>query len=149
MVDHVKVVGLKLTYLKAIATIVTVLFFFWFIPVEGFDVIRTIPFENLFGGTWFVIVGFAFVLEGLAGFPETKKFGSKFGAYILIGLGLIIFILGSTVFIYGTRIIDGSAELTMATTIILGIASLMFFAMIYSEVVHRKSFIALLRSTVG
>ncbi len=151
MVDHIKAVGRKLTFVKAIPTIVTSLFFMWFLSnqVPQLEFLRAIPFENFFGGIWMALIGSGFLLEGMAGLPEVKKVGSKFGAFFVISMGIAMLFLSSTVFIDGTNIIDGEPILSWATTILLGIGTIMFFMMIYSELVHRKSFIALLRSTVG
>jgi len=85
----------------------------------------------------------------MVGLPDTKKVASKFGAFFVIGMGVAMILLSSTVFIDGTNIIDGSLELSVLTTFLLGMGSILFFMMIYSELAHRESFINVLRHTLG
>ena len=151
MVDHIKAVGRKLTFVKAIPALVTAIFFLWFLSnqLPQLEFLRSVPFENFFGGIWFAIIGSGFVLEGMVGLPDTKKVASKFGAFFVIGMGVAMLLLSSTVFIDGTNIIDGSLELSVLTTFLLGMGSILFFMMIYSELAHRESFINVLRHTLG
>ena len=148
MVDTTKALGRKLTYPKAVMTGYTLLFFLYFLPFPEVQFVKQIPFENLFGGSWFLIIGGAFFLEGMLGLPDMKKGKSKFSAYIVIGLGIISVIIGASVFIEGITVFDHVQYVEFLAPIVLGMASILFFSMMYSEIVHRKSFLHLIHSNL-
>lgn len=148
MVDHVKALGRKLTYPKAVLTGYTLLFFLYFLPFPEVQFIKQIPFENLFGGSWFLIIGGAFFLEGMIGLPDMKKGTSRYSAYIVIGLGIIAVLVGASVMIEGITVFNNVQYAEFLAPIVLGMASLLFFSMMYSELAHRKSFLHLVQSNV-
>lgn len=146
MVDHVKALGYKITLPKAVVFAFTLLLFFWVAPVDEFNVLREISFESLFIGGWLIVAGLGLFIEGLASLPETKRGTSKVGASILIIVGFTAFTFSALALIGGVNILLDSVELRTITTILFGIASIVFFITLIPEVVSRKSFVARLRS---
>lgn len=130
---------------------VTAVFFLWFLSdtYEPISFLRFIPFENLFGGVWMSVISIGFILEGMAGMPEVRKAGSKFGAFMLVAVGIFAGILAGLVFYGGVDILSSFSELRVATMGTLGIATLMWIGTIWSELVHRTAWVAHLRQTVG
>jgi len=146
MVDHVKALGYKITLPKAVIFAFTLLLFFWVAPIDEFNVLRSVSFESVFIGGWLIVAGLGLFIEGLASIPETKRGASKVGAMILIILGFTAFIFSALALIGGVDILYDSVELKTITSILFGVASIVFFITLIPEVVSRKSFVARLRN---
>lgn len=145
MVDHVKALGRKLTYPKLVVFGYTLLFFLYFLPIPEVSFIKQIPFENLFGASWFFIIGGAFVLEAMLAMSDMKKDAGKFTSYLVLGFGVLAVIFGGFIASEGIDVFADNEIISVFVSLVLGLASIFFFAMVYSELFHRKSFLHLVQ----
>lgn len=141
MVDHVKAIGRKITFPKLAVFGYTLLFFLYFIPISELQIIRQIPFENLFGASWVFIIGAMFIVEGSISFSDLKKGGARFAGYMVIGIGVIAVILGGFIASEGINVFSGNEMVQWLFAGILGLSTALFFSMVSSELIHRKSFL--------
>lgn len=150
MVDHVKALGRKLTFPKLAMFGYTLLMMLWFMSSQfpELEVIRQINFENLFGSSWFFIIGGAFILESMLAFSDLKKGSAKIAGYMVLGVGIIAVIFGGMIFFEGVNVFNGNEVTQWIAVFVLGMGSILFFTMVSSEIFKRKSFLHLVQSNL-
>lgn len=141
MVDHIKALGYKVTFFKAVVFFFGLLFFLWLLPVDELNILRDADFESIVIGSWLLISGSWFVIEGMASTPEAKKGTSKAGLFALLALGFIGFTFGVGSIVFGIDLIKDNLEIRYATLIVLGGSTGLFFVTMFPEVFKRTSFI--------
>lgn len=142
MVNHVKLLGWKITMPKLVLLAFGIFLLFWIAPFDGVKIYHAgVSFESSVMAIWFTIAGFWNLIEGLASIPEAKRGVSRTGASLVIGIGIFAMVLALTFFFGGQDLIYGSDALSWSAFIVLALTVGMWFAHAWPEIKDRTSFV--------
>lgn len=140
---HLKMLGYKIILPRLFMTGFGIFLFVW-IASFYFPILRGIQifsFESWVLAIWLGVAGLWDMVIGMASMPDAKKGRSRAGAFIIIGIGIVSFILALVFFIGGQDLIYSSGELTLLTLVVFGFAVVLWIAHSAPEALKFKSLV--------
>ncbi len=119
-------------------------FLLLWIASAGFPFLRGIqlfPFESWVLAIWLGFAGIWDMVIGMASMPDAKRGRSRAGGGIIIGIGIVSFIVALVFFVGGHDLLHTSIELAYLTMVVFGFAVILWIAHSAPESIKFKTLV--------